>query len=525
MQFVGRKIRIVFLVMFLALAAAGVSTVFVSEEVEAAAANGFVNKGGYTYYYKNGVMVKGWVSLNGKKYYFMPGSGRQVQGWFTYNNHKYYFRKHSTPAQRYMFTGWSTSTQGLKRYFDKNGIMATGTKDIGNQRYYFDKTTGAMKTGWLSVGNDRYYFNSSGHMLRNVMYYDKSAKKYRYFLKSGRMIRGWCTFYDNNKRYFSSTPNKLSTDGIMQTGFTKVGSYTFYFASNNGFLMKGWVTRKSDGAKFYFDPNNSGRMVVNKTMTISGVAYVFDKNGVATVKTTVPTATNNARTVKNYLLNALQPIGQCLYVWGGWAHGTTKGVPNDWKTFYSQHAGSSYNFHNYEYQRTKGVDCSGFVGWCAYQVMQSKSGVGSGYTVVSGSVGSTYVSYGWGSIVTQSALAKNNYKIYPGDVGYSSAHTWIMLGQCKDGSCVIVHSTNHGGPQLAGTPTPSGGYNSQAQVLAKKYMAKFPNYNKYISMYKPSTGNYIKNGQFFRWNRATLSDPDGYMNKTADQILADLFKS
>jgi len=77
MQFVGRKIRIVFLVMFLALAAAGASTVFMSEEVEAAAANGFVNKGGYTYYYKNGVMVKGWVSLNGKKYYFMPGSGRQ----------------------------------------------------------------------------------------------------------------------------------------------------------------------------------------------------------------------------------------------------------------------------------------------------------------------------------------------------------------------------------------------------------------------------------------------------------------
>ena len=41
--------------------------------------------------------------------------------------------------------------------------------------------------------------------------------------------------------------------------------------------------------------------------------------------------------------------------------------------------------------------------------------------------------------------------------------------------------------------------------------------------YHTSCGNYIRRGNYFRWNRSTLSDPDGYLKKTANQILADLF--
>ena len=63
--------------------------------------------------------------------------------------------------------------------------------------------------------------------------------------------------------------------------------------------------------------------------------------------------------------------------------------------FYNSQS-SSYDYNNYRdlstANRAKGFDCSGFVGWAAYQVMQSKSGVGSGYTVVSGEVGSYYKS-------------------------------------------------------------------------------------------------------------------------------------
>ena len=50
MQTMTRKMRLIFAAVFLFLAAAGISTVAVSENVEAAAANGFVTKGGKTYY-------------------------------------------------------------------------------------------------------------------------------------------------------------------------------------------------------------------------------------------------------------------------------------------------------------------------------------------------------------------------------------------------------------------------------------------------------------------------------------------
>ena len=56
---------------------------------------------------------------------------------------------------------------------------------------------------------------------------------------------------------------------------------------------------------------------------------------------------------------------------------------------------------------------------------------------------------------------------------------------------------------------------------AKKYMAMYSGYNKFN--YHTSSGNYIRNGNYLRWNSSTLSDPDGYLNKTADQILYDLF--
>ncbi len=529
MQTISRKMRMIFAAMFLFLAAAGISAAAVSENVEAAAANGFVTKSGKTYYYQNGKMVTGWLVLNGKTYYF-KNSGVQKTGWTKVNGKRYYFSTSKIPANRYMAIGWRKDRKGVRRYFDENGVLAVGWKTIGSDRYYF-KSNGAMKTGWLSLNGKRYYFKKSGKQVRDKLYYDASIKAYRYFTPSGVMVRQWYTFPNGNRRYFSNTPNNLSTDGLMQTGFTKVGSRTYYFQLDTGYLLKGWVTRKSDGARFYMDPSRSGALVVNTTKTIDGVTYVFDSEGVATVKTSsgssstvVPQTTSSARTIKNYLQNGLMPIGQCLYVWGGWSHGNTKGVPSEWKKFYDEHS-SGYDYHGYMYQRTKGLDCSGFVGWCAYQVMETKSG-GTNYTVVSGSVGPSYVSSGWGSIVTQAKLSKSNYKMYPGDIGYNDSHTWIILGQCSDGSCVILHSTNNGGPQLAGTPTPAGNYSSQAITLAEKYMAKFPGYvkNKNTSMYRTTTANYMKQGSYLRWNRSTLSDPDGYLNMTADKILADLFK-
>ena len=309
----------------------------------------------------------------------------------------------------------------------------------------------------------------------------------------------------------------LSDTDISAYNFQTLNGKKYYFNTGSGKMAVGWTT--IDGNKYYFDKETG--VMATGDVTIDGQKYHFNSNGILS-NTTSPTG---SRTIKNYLAGALQPVGQALYVWGGgWNDSTRKGTSQTMTDFYNSQS-SSYDYNNYRdlstANRAKGFDCSGFVGWSAYQVMQSKSGVGSGYTVVSGEIGSYYKSMGWGSILTQANLASDDWTVYPGDVGYDSGHTWIILGQCADKSAVIVHSTPNAGVQIAGTPTPSGGYSSQAIALAQKYMSRYPGYTKYD--YHTSSGNYIRRGNYLRWNRSTLSDPDGYMNMTADQILADLF--
>ena len=213
-----------------------------------------------------------------------------------------------------------------------------------------------------------------------------------------------------------------------------------------------------------------------------------------------------------------------VYRGGGWNDSTRKGVSPAWVSWYNSQ-NSSYDYKNYDdlsvANRAKGLDCSGFVGWAAYQVMHTSSGQGGGYTVVSGDVGSSYQSRGWGTVYNQNYLSKTGYKLYPGDIGFDSGHTWIVLGQCADKSAVIVHSTPQAGCQISGTTTPDGDYDSQAIQLAQQYMSKFSGFSKYD--YHTSCGNYIRRGNYLRWNSSTLSDPNGYKNMTANQILADLF--
>ena len=88
--------------------------------------------------------------------------------------------------------------------------------------------------------------------------------------------------------------------------------------STDGRKHTGWLTIKSTGKKYYLNPKNGGVRVENTEMKIDGKTYVFDKDGVATLKTTGPNTEkpSGTRTIKNYLAGALQPVGQALYVWG-----------------------------------------------------------------------------------------------------------------------------------------------------------------------------------------------------------------
>ena len=541
MKKVCKKAGLLGILLGLMLFAAGFALQATTVETQAATTTGFRTINGKTYYYKNGKMVKGWLTLGKNKYFLNTKTGVLYKGWqksskgpkryfdsrtgVMYKGLKkvgssYYYFNTSTgyttsgflKAQngnvRYfmsdtyvMATGWMKNSKGEKWYFTpSNGLMYKGLKKVGSYYYYFDGSTGATKSGFLKASNG------------NVRYF--RAKTYV-------MVTGWTKTSKGERRYFAPST------GVMYKGLKKVSGNTYYFNTNTGIATGGWVT--IDGNKYYFNPDTF--VMTTGTKLIDGKYYVFNSSGVMVnsysgSSSDSPTAPTSERTIKNYLAGALQPVGQALYVWGGgWNDSKRKGVSPTWISWYNSQS-SSYDYNNYrdlsDANRAKGLDCSGFVGWASYQVMHTKSGEGSGYTVVSGDIGSYYQNtLKWGQIVNQNYLSQTGWKMQPGDIGYDDGHTWIVLGQCPDKSAVIVHSTPQAGCQIAGTCTPDGDYDSQAVALATKYMSRYAGYKKYT--YRPSCGNYIRRGNYMRWYGSTLSDPDNFKNKTADVILQELF--
>ena len=237
-------------------------------------------------------------------------------------------------------------------------------------------------------------------------------------------------------------------------------------------------------------------------------------------------------TIKKFLQIAMQPVGSTMYIWGGgWnkadtgagKEARTIGVSPRWKTFFKKQK-KNYDYRKTRYQISNGLDCSGYVGWCVYNAMNTSSGK-EGYVMKAEQMAKNFAGRGWGTYVSRSRV--KNYKA--GDIMSSSCsdcgHVWIVVGECRDGSVVLVHSSPPG-VQLAGTPTPSGKKNSQAVKLATRYMKKYyPQwYKKYPNCSKGIS--YLKHYAQMRWDvsgTSVLTDPDGYRNMTADQILKNLF--
>lgn len=218
-------------------------------QTEAAVKNGFYTSNGATYYYKNGKMVTGWLTLKGNTYYFYNGSGKMATGWVVApTGEKRYFYKNTG----IMATGWVQNSTGEKRYFYKDtGFMATGwvTDDTGKKRYFY-QDTGFMATGWVknSVGAYRYFSKATGYMYTGL-----------------RKVGNYYYFFSNK------------TGAREQNGFMNVSGSTYYFTKKNGRAKTGWLSLS--GKKYYFD--SKGVMYVNRTAKINGKYYTFDKNGIA----------------------------------------------------------------------------------------------------------------------------------------------------------------------------------------------------------------------------------------------------
>lgn len=296
------------------------------------------------------------------------------------------------------------------------------------------------------------------------------------------------------------------------------------YESKDGDTFKKIKETRNEKAVFKYKTRGStyGYYVKSCIKTSEGTAC--SKNSQKSFTTVAKTGKS---TIKNFLRTGLAPVGHTMYVWGGgWniqdrAAGYTAlrtGTYYKWRSF-ARKQNKNYNFRKHIYELKNGLDCTGFVGWCTYNVNQVKNNVGKGYVFHSSAVIEAYAKKGFGKRISKKKLKKH----VTGDVMSRNGHAWISLGECsEDKSTVVLHSSPKG-VRLAGTPAKDGTKNSAAAKLARKYMKKYyPKwYAKYPGVY--TIKDYNTDFDALRWDSSMLSDPDGYRKMTPKQVLEDLF--
>ncbi len=362
--------------------------------------------------------------------------------------------------------------EGNQKYYNVNGRRVTGWKTIKKKQYYFqpDKN-GAMATGFLVIQGKKYCFTSTGKMY----------------------TKGW---HKINGRYYCMTK-----DGYAKTGWYKENKKQYYLRKSGTYMGAAVVGTYTMGSRIRTF-NSRGVLVKTKKLPVQ-----VSQEGLQ--------PSTGTKTIRNFLLEALRPVGKTKYVLGGgWdqATATSKSVPEN-------------------------LDCSGFVGWASYQLM----GRPGGCVAKSYSIPSTYKNWGWGTTRSHNKLKKNNFKgqFQAGDIvkimhdpahpSSSTGHVWIVIGQCSDGSYVLVHASPPCA-QIAGTPTPDNRVGEAIQ-LAQTYMKRYyqGTVKKYniagINTWATDLYSYMTQSSIssFRWSSSTLKDPDNFAKKDAAAILKSLY--
>ena len=472
--------------------------------------------GKYYYYLDDGTMVRGqWFKDGNDWYYFNDDGTMKSAEWFRDGIDTYYLRDwggmlhdqfYHYEGKLYYFRGWGGMMYNMKfqangKWYKANadGTLVTGWSEE-NGKYYYYNEDGSLYTqeGWLNLGGTYYYISADGSRVQGQWLKDGIDL---YYMNADGTMKSAEWYKEGNDWYYFRDWGAAIYDTLFYEG-----ENIYYFESDCK-MARGWY--ELDGYTYYFR-DWGGAM--NIPCVIDGVRYVFDSNGHLVEKDL--DAEVGVKTVKNFLKNALLPVGNTLYVWAGGhddADATRYGVNPQWEKFFnSQDENYNYTQHRYEYGN--GLDCSGYVGWAVHQVMEDWA------TTTSTIMPRYYYQKGWGSYRENDT----SMKFQTGDVVSMSGHVWIVIGQCSDGSAVIMHATP---PyvQISGTVSSSGSTNSEAIQLAKQYMSKYypVGYERYGN--RIASKSYMTGVNHFTWSSSVLADPDGYRNMTSAQILADLF--
>ena len=212
--------------------------------------DGFVEYGGFTYYYDNGTLAKGFTKIGDDYYFFNAVSGKMykdIELWVGGNEYGIEAGLHYFGSDGKMLV--QDVENGAREIVEKDGKLylmidkstaPEGLYEIDGEYYY------AQAYGVLAVDKEIY---ATTELLDGTGWYRFGA--------DGKLIKNGFADCDGYTFYF--------TDGIRAKGFTKIGDDYYIFNAYSGKMYKNanmWVSSNDYGIKsglHYF--GEDGKMV------------------------------------------------------------------------------------------------------------------------------------------------------------------------------------------------------------------------------------------------------------------------
>ena len=222
---------------------------------------------------------------DGSKFNYIDGV-KVGEGLIRGEDRKLYYARTSTGEIVMGRSYWVAKTNGIYSLepgwysFDANGVLQiNGFVEVnGDMYYYYEDCT--LAKGFTKIGNDYYLFNAgSGKMYKNADMWVAGDNAYGFvganyhFGADGKMqINGFVRAGEDTYYY---------RDGVLVTGFTKIGDDYYLFNGNSGKMYKDanmWVGKNTYGVEpgmHYFGAD--GKMFVPNLET--GVRKIVEENG------------------------------------------------------------------------------------------------------------------------------------------------------------------------------------------------------------------------------------------------------
>ena len=237
-------------------------------------------KGNWYYLDATGRPLTGEQTINGQEVYF-NNDGIQIKGDFSgesysYPDQTFYYDPNS--GTRVRKEGLVQNKKGQTFYIKNDGSKFTGIREIDGNIYYFKAREAAspVDTGVLQKGIS-ILLEEGQNSPRSYGYGTPINITRRYYFDSvtGQAVKNRYVQENDGWYYYGEDGNAIRP----QNGEANIDGQIVYLYAN-GRQAKGELVL-DNGILRYYDPN-SGARVTNTTLTINGMTYRFDENGVGT---------------------------------------------------------------------------------------------------------------------------------------------------------------------------------------------------------------------------------------------------